>query len=66
MRILINGQWQEHRDGISMADLLSAMSIDPRRVAVELNKDILPRAKFLQAQLSDGDALEIVTLVGGG
>ena len=66
MRIKVNGQWREGDDTTCIAELLDALSLEPRRVAVELNKQIIRRANHATTPLSDGDELEIVTLVGGG
>ncbi|HUS46685.1 MAG TPA: sulfur carrier protein ThiS [Phycisphaerae bacterium] len=66
MRIVVNGQLQEHQDAISVAELVRALALDPRRVAVELNKKIVRRADFEKTRLAENDSLEIVTLVGGG
>lgn len=66
MRIRVNGDWTEHEDGLSVADLLAAMSFEPLRVAVERNQQLVRRAEHAETQLADGDELEIVTLVGGG
>jgi len=66
MRILVNGQVREHDKALTLAELLEALSLEPRRVAVELNKAIVPRARYALTQLADQDELEIVTLVGGG
>ena len=66
MRIVVNGQGREEAAGLTMQDLLGRLSLEPRRVAVELNKAILPRARYGQTLLQEGDVLEIVTLVGGG
>lgn len=67
MQITINGQTpQEVSDGITVSELLKEMKLEPLRVAVECNKQIVRRATFPQTTLSDGDQLEIVTLVGGG
>ena len=66
MRVVINGQSQEEEDGLSVAELLDSLSLEPRRVAVELNKQIVRRANYAQTRLSESDQLEIVTLVGGG
>lgn len=66
MRIRINGQWQEHPDGMLMADLVERLSLHPMRIAVERNRQLLPRAQYTQTALADEDELEIVTLVGGG
>jgi sulfur carrier protein len=63
---MVNGQWQEHAESPSVSRLLEGLSLDPRRVAIELNRQILPRARYAQTNLKDNDQLEIVTLVGGG
>lgn len=66
MQITVNGQPQTHEARTTVAQLLAALKLEPRRVAVELNKKIVPRAQYPQAVLNDRDVLEIVTLVGGG
>ena len=66
MRIIVNDQQRVEKDGLTVAELLAALSLEPRRVAVERNKRIVPRAQYAQTPLAEGDTLEIVTLVGGG
>ena len=66
MRVQINGQWQEFKKAPTVAELLEARKLPSKRVAIELNRQILPRALHAETQLSDNDAIEIVTLVGGG
>ncbi len=66
MRIRINGQWRQVPDGICVAELLAELSLEPRRVAVEWNKQLVPRRMHAETALADEDELEIVTLVGGG
>jgi sulfur carrier protein len=51
---------------MSVLDYLASLSIDPQRVAVELNLDILPKVDYGATLLNDGDRLEIVHFVGGG
>jgi thiamine biosynthesis protein ThiS len=63
---MVNGQWREESSPSSISGLLEAMSLEPRRVAVELNKRIVARAQYASTLLADDDRLEIVTLVGGG
>jgi sulfur carrier protein len=53
-------------DPLSVQDYLISLGIDPRRVAVELNRDILPKAQYQATLLQEGDNLEIVHFVGGG
>lgn len=66
MRIRVNGRWQQRQDDLTVAELLASLSLDPRRVAVERNREIVRRHDFPTARLADADELEIVTLVGGG
>lgn len=66
MRVQINGQWQEFENAPTVAELLELRKLPAKRVAVELNRQILSRALHAQTRLSDNDAIEIVTLVGGG
>lgn len=66
MRLTVNGEPAEHADGLTVSALLAELKLDPRRLAVERNKLIVRRAQFDRAALTDGDELEIVTLVGGG
>jgi len=66
VRIMINGEWQEKASPLTLAALLQDLSLEPRRVAIELNKRIVRRADYAATELSDNDQLEIVTLMGGG
>ena len=66
MRLKINGDWLDLAGPRSVAALLEARLLPPKRVAVELNGRIVPRARYAETHLSENDALEIVTLVGGG
>ena len=66
MRVMINGEWQEKDAPLTLAKLLQDLSLKPRRVAIELNKRIVPRANYAATELSDNDEIEIVSLVGGG
>ena len=65
MQLTINGELRDVAPG-SITDLLQHLAIDPRRVAIELNQDILPKANYDSTTLKDGDSLEIVHFVGGG
>lgn len=66
MQIRINGEDKQIADGLTVAELLAELSLEPTRVAVERNKELVRRTTFADAALADGDELEIVTLVGGG
>ena len=66
MFITLNGEPYELDGPLSIADLLTKLSIDPRRVAVEHNYHIVRRPLFADVQVTDGDRIEIVNFVGGG
>lgn len=66
MKITINGDPKELQDSLTVTALLEELGIQIGRVAVELNLDIVPKARFADTLLKDGDRLEIVSFVGGG
>lgn len=66
LHITLNGEQFELDRPVSVADLLTRLDIDPRRVAVEHNLAILKRQRFPDVVVSDGDTVEIVNFVGGG
>lgn len=66
MNILVNGTRREVPDGITIAQLLGELEMVERHVAVEVNLELVPRARHGEHALSEADRLEVVTLVGGG
>ena len=62
----INGEPRQLPRPLSVADLLAQLGHDRRRVAVEVNEDVVPALRHAEHLLGDGDRVEIVTLVGGG
>ena len=64
--IKINGESIDNISGKTVAEYLTENSYDTKRVAVELNGDILPKAHYEDTTLRDGDSVEIVSFVGGG
>jgi thiazole synthase len=66
LRLTVNGQIRTAPAGTTVAGLLAAMGMDPARVAVERNQDVVPRKTWTEAALADGDSVEIVAFVGGG
>ncbi|SFP02762.1 sulfur carrier protein ThiS [Pseudomonas borbori] len=66
MRIQLNGESFELADGASVADLIGRLDLTERRVAVELNLDIVPRSQHAATVLRDGDRVEVVHAIGGG
>jgi sulfur carrier protein len=66
MEIVVNGKAREIAAGSTVAELLGELGVTQPHVAVELNLEVVPRAQHRDTILSDGDRLEVVTLVGGG
>ncbi|WP_040259545.1 MULTISPECIES: sulfur carrier protein ThiS [Pseudomonas] len=66
MRIQLNGDTFELPTGETVADLLARMELAGRRVAVELNLDIVPRSEHATTLLNEGDQVEVVQAIGGG
>jgi thiazole synthase len=66
LQLTINGEPRTLAEPLSVADLLDRLGYDRRRIAVEVNCELIPRPRHPSHQLASGDAVEIVTLVGGG
>ena len=66
MQITINGEAATIAEEISIADLLRNLDKNPKFLAVERNRQLVPRAEHAACLLTEGDEIEIVTLVGGG
>src|SRR3954469_2079474 len=66
LRLTVNGEQRTAPPGTTVPALLRAMGVDPARVAVERNRDVVPRATWAEAGLADGDKIEIVAFIGGG
>lgn len=66
MKITLNGETTELADGCSVAELLDRLQIGRERVAVEVNREIIPKISYDSHSLMDGDQIEIVHFVGGG
>ncbi len=64
--VTVNDEPRTLPDPASVADLLRVLGKDPGKLAVEVNREVVPRADHPARRLADGDAVEIVTLVGGG
>ncbi len=63
--VTINGK-QTPAEGKTLADYIAEAGYDLKRIAVELNGDIVPKAAFPEVVLKEGDVVEIVSFVGGG
>jgi len=66
MQVIINGESKRLDTPLNVAQLLEQMALQGKRIAIERNGEIVPRSKFGEQALADGDRLEIVVAVGGG
>jgi thiamine biosynthesis protein ThiS len=64
--LTLNGEPHRIAMGSSVADLVREIGLNPKKVAVERNLEIVPRSTLADVFLADGDTLEIVHFVGGG
>lgn len=64
--VVINGQRRILNAGATISELIAELGLDGKPVAVERNREVVPRAKHATTVLADGDRLEVVTFVGGG
>jgi sulfur carrier protein len=66
MHVQLNGEAFELSDGTTVAELIDRLDLAGRRVAVELNLDIVPRSQHAATALREGDQVEVVHAIGGG
>jgi sulfur carrier protein len=66
MELLVNGESKSCAEPTSLSQFIEQLGMKGDRVAVELNREIVPRTQWSEVQLHDGDRLEIVHFVGGG
>ena len=66
MQLTVNGEAQTHPDGLTVRGLVEALKLTEGPVAVERNREVVPRALHAETVLRDRDVVEIVHLVGGG
>jgi len=66
MKLAVNGEEKEMPDGLTVSGLLESLEISVKAVAVEVNREIVPRSQHSETVLNDGDNIEIVTFVQGG
>jgi thiamine biosynthesis protein ThiS len=66
MTLYINGEAREFPSPLSLSSLIEQFGMKQDRVAIELNREIVPRDQWVATNLSEGDRLEIVHFVGGG
>ncbi|MGV6808795.1 MAG: sulfur carrier protein ThiS [bacterium] len=66
MNITLNGQAHTIHDGTTISELIVSLDLQNKRLAVEVNQDLIIRAEFPDYQLKDQDTVEIVQAIGGG
>ena len=66
MKIILNGQEKNLATRMTLAGLLQEMGLGERRVAVEVNREIVPRSQHGAFELRDNDRVEVVFAIGGG
>ncbi|MBK7860211.1 MAG: sulfur carrier protein ThiS [Archangiaceae bacterium] len=66
MRVQVNGEDRDVAEGLTLDQLLDVLKIERSRVAVEVNSEVVRRARHAETKLNPGDQVEIVTFVGGG
>ncbi|HYX28381.1 MAG TPA: sulfur carrier protein ThiS [Pyrinomonadaceae bacterium] len=66
MKIQLNGESREFADALTVESLVSELDLEPTRVAIEVNLNVVRRNDWATTSLSDGDRVEIVQFVGGG
>ena len=66
MKIVVNGEEIDIAGCPTLADLVEHFGLGDRAVAVEVNRELIPREKHAETRIRKGDRIELVTLVGGG
>ncbi|HET9622876.1 MAG TPA: sulfur carrier protein ThiS [Kofleriaceae bacterium] len=66
IEVVINGQPRTVNQGTTIASLIGDLGLSGKPVAVERNREVVPRAQHASTELAAGDRLEVVTFVGGG
>jgi len=66
MKLTVNGESRSFDSVTDVKGLVTALGLDPRKVAVERNLEIVPRSAYGRTPLADGDRIEIVHFIGGG
>ena len=66
VRVVLNGAPREFPAPLTFAQLIDELALAGRRLAVERNGEIVPRSRFGEARVADGDRIEVVMAVGGG
>jgi thiamine biosynthesis protein ThiS len=66
VQVIVNDEPRALGEGATVADLVSGLGLGPRRIAIEVNLAIVPRAEYDRTTLREGDRVEVIHFVGGG
>ncbi len=66
MTLIVNGEPRRVADELTLSQLVAELGLQKSPIAVELNRSVVPRHRHVDTRLTEGDRIEIVTLVGGG
>jgi len=66
MQVQVNGETMDLQEGTTVAALVEKMALTGKRLAVEVNEDIVPRSQHTELALNNGDRVEVVHAIGGG
>jgi sulfur carrier protein len=66
MQVTVNGEEYELPEAITVAELVERAGLGDQRIALELNREIVPRGEYPKTKLAEGDRVEIVRAIGGG
>ncbi len=66
MQIVLNGRSTEVEVCCTITNMLEQLALQDQRVAVEVNKEVIPRTQHVSFELTSGDSVEIIQAVGGG
>jgi len=66
MKVSVNGEACELPEALTVAELVKRVGLDGRRIALERNREIVPRSEYADTTLAEGDRVEIVRAIGGG
>ncbi len=66
LRVMINGEERQFGAPVTVRALLAELGLEPAKIAVERNLEIVPRSRYGDVTVADGDRLEIVQFIGGG
>lgn len=66
IKLTLNGDPRSLAAGVTAADLVEELGLSGRRIAVEINEEIVPKSQLADTRLADGDHIEVVHAIGGG